>query len=123
MSPKFLAGESYGTLRAAALAEHLQTRYGMYLNGLMLISMVLDMGTIRFTEGNDGPYALFLPTYAAIAHHHGLHGDRRARRRARRGRGVRLARLPVGAGPWAPADPVRARGGRCQDCWADGPVA
>ncbi|WP_084958817.1 S10 family peptidase [Thermoactinospora rubra] len=76
MSPKFLAGESYGTLRASALAEHLQERYGMYLNGLMLISSVLDMGTIRFTEGNDVPYALFLPTYAAIAHYHGLHGDR-----------------------------------------------
>jgi len=76
MSPKFLAGESYGTLRAAALAEHLQNRYGMYLNGIMLISMVLDMGTIRFTEGNELPYAMFLPTYAAIAHHHGLHGER-----------------------------------------------
>lgn len=76
MSPKLLAGESYGTLRAAALAEHLQTRYGMYLNGIALISMVLDMGTIRFTEGNDAPHPLFLPTYAAIAHHHGLHGDR-----------------------------------------------
>lgn len=76
MSPKYLAGESYGTLRAAALAEHLQTRYGMYLNGLLLISSVLDMGTIRFTEGNDLPYSLFLPTYAAIAHHHGKHGDR-----------------------------------------------
>ncbi|TQM45033.1 S10 family peptidase [Pseudonocardia cypriaca] len=74
--PKFLAGESYGTLRAAALAEHLQDRYGMYVNGLMLISSVLDMGTIRFTEGNDRPYPLFLPTYAAIAHHHGLHPDR-----------------------------------------------
>ncbi|MEV0586945.1 peptidase S10 [Nonomuraea sp. NPDC050310] len=76
MSPKFLAGESYGTLRAAALAEYLQTRYSMYLNGLMLISSVLDMGTIDFTPGNDRPYALFLPTYAAIAHYHGLHGDR-----------------------------------------------
>ncbi|SDN11254.1 S10 family peptidase [Allokutzneria albata] len=76
MSPKFLAGESYGTLRAAGLAEHLQTRFGMYLNGLMLISSVLDMGSIRFTPGNDQPYALFLPTYAAIAHYHGLHGDR-----------------------------------------------
>ncbi len=76
MSPKYLAGESYGTLRAAALAEHLQTRYGMYLNGLLLISSVLDMGTLRFTEGNDLPYSLFLPTYAAIAHHHGKHGDR-----------------------------------------------
>jgi carboxypeptidase C (cathepsin A) len=76
LSPKFLAGESYGTLRAAALAEHLQDRHGMYVNGLMLISSVLDMGTIRFTEGNDRPYPLFLPTYAAIAHHHGLHPGR-----------------------------------------------
>ena len=76
MSPKFLAGESYGTLRAAGLAAHLQERHGLYLNGLMLISSVLDMGTIRFHEGNDLPYALFLPTYAAIAHYHGLHGDR-----------------------------------------------
>ncbi|RZQ63501.1 S10 family peptidase [Amycolatopsis suaedae] len=76
LSPKFLAGESYGTLRAAALAAHLQERHGMYLNGLLLISSVLDMGTIRFTEGNDQPYSLFVPTYAAIAHYHGRHGDR-----------------------------------------------
>lgn len=76
LSPKFLAGESYGTLRAAGLAGHLQQRHGLYLNGIVLISSVLDMGTIRFTEGNDAPYALFVPTYAAIAHHHGRHGDR-----------------------------------------------
>ncbi|RSM67639.1 peptidase S10 [Kibdelosporangium aridum] len=76
LSPKFLAGESYGTLRAAGLAEHLQSRHGMYLNGIMLISSVLDFGTIDFNEGNDLPYVLFLPTYAAIAHYHGLHGDR-----------------------------------------------
>jgi carboxypeptidase C (cathepsin A) len=76
LSPKFLAGESYGALRAAALAAHLQHRHGMFLNGLMLISTVLDMGTIRFTEGNDLPYSLFLPTYAAIAHYHGFHGTR-----------------------------------------------
>lgn len=79
LSPKFLAGESYGTLRAAALASHLQRRHGMYLNGLMLISSVLDMGTIRFTEGNDRPYPLFLPSYAAIAHYHGRHGSRSLR--------------------------------------------
>src|SRR5690349_6728203 len=42
MSPKFLAGESYGTTRAAGLASHLQERYGMYLNGVMLISVVLE---------------------------------------------------------------------------------
>jgi carboxypeptidase C (cathepsin A) len=76
LSPKFLAGESYGTLRAAGLTEHLQTRHGMYLNGIMLISSVLDFGTVDFAEGNDLPYVLFLPTYAAIAHYHGLHGAR-----------------------------------------------
>jgi len=41
-----------------------------------LISAVLDMGTIRFTEGNDQGYAFFVPTYTAIAHYHGKHGDR-----------------------------------------------
>jgi carboxypeptidase C (cathepsin A) len=76
MSPKFVAGESYGTTRAGGLAHHLQTRYGMYLNGLILISAVLDFATLDFTVGNDLPYVLFLPTYAAIAHYHGLHGDR-----------------------------------------------
>ncbi|GAA1235384.1 peptidase S10 [Prauserella halophila] len=76
LSPKFVAGESYGTLRAAALAAHLQSRHGLYLNGLLLLSSVLDMGTIRFSEGNDLPYSLFVPTYAAIAHYHGKHGDR-----------------------------------------------
>jgi carboxypeptidase C (cathepsin A) len=76
MSPKFLAGESYGTTRAGGLAHHLQTRYGMYLNGLMLISAVLDFATLDFSVGNDLPYSLFLPTYTAIAHYHGLLGDR-----------------------------------------------
>lgn len=76
LSPKYLAGESYGTMRAAGLAQHLQSRHGMYLNGLMLISSVLDMATIRFTEGNDLPYRLFVPTYAAIAHFHGKHPGR-----------------------------------------------
>ncbi len=76
LSPKFLTGESYGTVRAAALANHLQRRFGLFPNGIVLISSVIDMGTIRFTEGNDQPAALFLPTYAAIAHYHGRHGDR-----------------------------------------------
>jgi carboxypeptidase C (cathepsin A) len=76
LSPKFVAGESYGTIRAAALSAHLQERHGLYLNGVMLISSVLDLGSIDFTEGNDQPYALFVPTYAAIAHYHGFHGER-----------------------------------------------
>ncbi len=72
MSPKLLAGESYGTLRAAALAEHLQTRHSMFVNGLMLISSVLDLASIDFDkQRNDRAHALYLPTYAAIAHYHG----------------------------------------------------
>jgi carboxypeptidase C (cathepsin A) len=76
LSPKYLAGESYGTVRASALAAYLQREFGLFCNGIMLISSVIDMSTIRFTEGNDLPTVLFLPTYAAIAHYHGLHGDR-----------------------------------------------
>jgi len=76
LSPKFVAGESYGTTRAGGLAHHLQQRYGMYLNGLILISAVLDFATLDFTPGNDLPYSTYLPTYAATAHYHGLHGDR-----------------------------------------------
>ena len=76
MSPKYLCGESYGTTRAAALSRHLQERYGLYLNGLMLISSFLDGGTAEFNAGNDAAYAYYLPTYAAIAHYHGRHGDR-----------------------------------------------
>lgn len=76
LSPKFVAGESYGTTRAAALAQHLQEKLGMYLNGLMMISSVLDFGTANFEHGNDRAYALYLPFYAATAHFHGQHGDR-----------------------------------------------
>jgi carboxypeptidase C (cathepsin A) len=69
-SPKFLAGESYGTTRAAGLSGYLQERYGMYLNGIMLISSILNFQTARFDRGNDLPYILFLPTYTAIAWYH-----------------------------------------------------
>jgi carboxypeptidase C (cathepsin A) len=69
-SPKFLIGESYGTTRAAALSNYLFDRYGIALNGLMLISVALDMQTLRFDHGNDLPPALFLPTYAATAWYH-----------------------------------------------------
>ena len=61
-SPKFLIGESYGTTRAAGLAGYLQTRHGLFLNGIMLISSILNFQTARFVVGNDLPYILFLPT-------------------------------------------------------------
>ena len=70
-SPKFLIGESYGTTRAAGLSGYLQEQNGTYLNGIMLVSVVLNFQTIRFSPGNDLPYILFLPTYAAAALHHG----------------------------------------------------
>jgi carboxypeptidase C (cathepsin A) len=70
-SPKFLIGESYGTTRSAGLSGYLQERHGMYLNGIMLISSILDFQTARFDPGNDLPYILFLPTYAATAFYHG----------------------------------------------------
>jgi carboxypeptidase C (cathepsin A) len=77
MSPKYLIGESYGTLRAGALADHLQVRHGLTLNGVMLVSSVLDLGTVLDEgEAHDLAYVLSLPTFACIAHYHGLHGDR-----------------------------------------------
>ncbi|MEO0649435.1 MAG: peptidase S10 [Planctomycetota bacterium] len=70
-SPVYISGESYGTTRAAALALHLQDRYGVYPRGLMLVSAILNFQTARFDVGNDLPYILFLPTYTATAFFHG----------------------------------------------------
>lgn len=69
-SSKFLIGESYGTTRAGGLSGYLQERHGTYLNGIMLVSVVLNFQTIRFASGNDLPYILYLPTYAATALYH-----------------------------------------------------
>lgn len=68
-SPLFLAGESYGTTRAAGLAGNLIDK-GIAFNGIILISTVLNFQTLRFTKGNDLPYALILPTYTATAWYH-----------------------------------------------------
>ncbi|MGZ9163939.1 MAG: S10 family peptidase [Anaerolineales bacterium] len=70
LSPKFLIGESYGTTRAAGLSGYLQERHGLYLNGLMLISAVLDFTTILFNTNNELPFTLFVPGYAATAWYH-----------------------------------------------------
>jgi carboxypeptidase C (cathepsin A) len=68
-SPKFLAGESYGTTRAAGLSGWL-AQQGFYLNGIVLISSILNFETASFDSGNDLAYELFLPTYTAIAWYH-----------------------------------------------------
>jgi carboxypeptidase C (cathepsin A) len=71
-SPVYLAGESYGTTRAAGLSGYL-VDHGIALNGIVLISTVLNFGTISFGVGNDLPYILYLPTYAeTAAYHHKL---------------------------------------------------
>ncbi len=77
-SPKFLIGESYGTFRSAALANYLQNSETMSLNGIVLISSVLDVGTISFLPGDDISYILYLPTYAATAWYHKTLTDRPA---------------------------------------------
>lgn len=74
-SPLYLAGESYGTTRAAGLAGYLVER-GVAFNGVILVSSIVNFQTARFNKGNDLPYPLFLPTYTATAHFHGqIQGD------------------------------------------------
>src|SRR6267142_1354637 len=77
-SPKFLIGESYGTFRSAALGNYLQEHDGMDFNGIVLISNVLDLGTISFHPGSDMPYIFYLPSYAATAWYHKVLKDRPA---------------------------------------------
>lgn len=69
--PKFLAGESYGTTRAAQLALSLHDRFGLDVNGVILISTVLDFATIRTSANNPLTHLAFLPTYATVAAYHG----------------------------------------------------
>ena len=74
-SPKFLLGESYGTTRSAVLASDL-VQHGIYLNGVILSSTVLTSPTITFAPGDDLPYILYLPSYAAAAwYHHALNPE------------------------------------------------
>ncbi len=75
-SPIFLVGESYGTTRAAGLADALVER-GIALNGIVLVSAVLNFQTTDSGPGNDLPYVLYLPTLAATAWYHEALGDDR----------------------------------------------
>ena len=69
-SPKFIVGESYGTTRAAGLSDYLQETHGIYLNGIALVSSVLDFSTLSFDPGNNLPFVYYLPTYTAAAWYH-----------------------------------------------------
>jgi carboxypeptidase C (cathepsin A) len=70
-SAVYLAGESYGTTRAAALADTLQAQ-GLPLAGVILISCAMDLQTLVFAPANELPYALFLPAFANVSQYHGL---------------------------------------------------
>lgn len=69
-SPKYLMGESYGAIRVSGLASHLQDRHGLYLNGVIIVSGLLDFKTLSPEDQNDVPFIAWLPGYAACAHYH-----------------------------------------------------
>jgi carboxypeptidase C (cathepsin A) len=69
--PKYLAGESYGGMRAAGLAAYLQNEYNIFLTGILFISPALDFQSFIFEPDNPMPYFLYLPTYATTAWYHG----------------------------------------------------
>lgn len=78
-SPKYLLGESYGGVRAAGLASHLQSRFGMTLNGVVMLSTVLDFATLQTSRTNDLGYLVYLPSFTGVAHfHRKISGDRDA---------------------------------------------
>ena len=106
-SPKYLFGESYGTTRSAALANILENEKSLDLNGVILLSQILNFDDSpdgpQFNPGIDLPYVLALPTYAATAwYHHKLPNQPAALEPlAARGREFRHDRLRAGA--WRPA--------------------
>jgi carboxypeptidase C (cathepsin A) len=77
-SPKYLLGESYGGMRGAGLADHLQTVHGMSLNGVVLVSPFLNSASGVDGIGLDLPHALYMPALAATAWYHGLVPNRPA---------------------------------------------
>jgi carboxypeptidase C (cathepsin A) len=68
-SPLYLFGESYGTTRSAGLSDYLADQ-GISLNGIVLLSTTLDLESVVFSNTNDIPYPLVLPTYTMIAGYH-----------------------------------------------------
>lgn len=76
-SPKYICGESYGGLRAAALPHELQKKYHLELDGVILVSGLLDFQTLISSETNDLPYIAMFPSFCATSFHHNqLQGER-----------------------------------------------
>ncbi len=70
LSPKFIVGESYGGARAAALSSYLQDHCEIYVNGIIIVSGVLNWATVSALQANDVPYVAAIPTFAATAWYH-----------------------------------------------------
>jgi carboxypeptidase C (cathepsin A) len=68
-SPLFILGESYGTTRAAGIANYLGD-HGISFNGITLLSTAMDFGTLEWTKNNDVPYILLVPSFTMIAAYH-----------------------------------------------------
>jgi Carboxypeptidase C (cathepsin A) len=64
-SPKYLLGESYGTFRSAGVADYLQENIGISVNGIILVSNVLDIRQLHLTR-DDLPFIVNFPTYALL---------------------------------------------------------
>jgi len=78
-SPKYLGGESYGTTRSAAVANELEGSYNdVSLNGIILISTILDFGAQAEVPGNEMSYVVNLPTMATTAWFHNKVADKPA---------------------------------------------
>ena len=70
-SPKYIGGESYGTTRSAMLINELEGRFDdVSINGILLISTILDFSVGTYNQGNEMVYMVQLPTMAATAWYH-----------------------------------------------------
>lgn len=69
-SPKYILGESYGTLRSAGVTNYLQENMSISVNGVILVSSILNFASQIFADGNDIAYITYMPTYAATAWYH-----------------------------------------------------
>lgn len=76
-SPKYLGGESYGGVRAGAVAKELSSAANwVSLNGIIIVSGAIDLDALSFAPGSDSSYWSFLPSYAATAWHYDLVKDK-----------------------------------------------
>lgn len=75
-SPKYIGGESYGTTRSVALINELEGSYNdVAVNGIILISTILDFGATAEVQGNEMPYIINLPSMATTAWYHKKMGN------------------------------------------------